>query len=110
MTLMDLDTYEQVSVPSSTIGDAAQYLKEEVEVQALTADGEVLGYEVPNFVVLKVTSAEPGVRGNTATGGVLKGATLETGAAVQVPMHIEEGDNIKIDTRSGAYIERVNKG
>lgn len=110
LTLMDLDSYEQVSVPSSSIGDSAQYLKEEVEVTALTADGEVLGYEVPNFVVLKVTSAEPGVRGNTATGGVLKGATVETGAAVQVPMHIEEGDNIKIDTRNGAYIERVNKG
>lgn len=110
LTLMDLDSYEQVSVPSSVIGDSAQYLKEEVEVQALTADGEVLGYEVPNFVVLRVTSAEPGVRGNTATGGVLKGATVETGAAVQVPMHIEEGDDIKIDTRSGNYIERVNKG
>lgn len=110
LTLMDLDSYEQVSVPESAIGDAAQFLKEETEVQALTADGEVLGYELPNFVELKVTEAEPGVRGNSASGGVMKGATVETGAPVQVPMHIEEGDVIKIDTRSGAYLERVSKG
>lgn len=110
LTLMDLDSYEQVSVPESAIGDSAQFLKEETEVQALTADGEVLGYELPNFVELKVTEAEPGVRGNSASGGVMKGATVETGAAVQVPMHIEEGDVIKIDTRSGAYLERVSKG
>lgn len=110
LTLMDLDTYEQTSVPESVIGEAARFLKDEIEVQALTADGEVLGYECPNFVELKVSTAEPGVRGNTASGGVLKGATVETGAAVQVPMHIEEGDLIKVDTRTGAYIERVSKG
>lgn len=110
LTLMDLDSYEQVSVPEDAIGDAARFLKEEAEVQALTADGEVLGYECPNFVELKVTEAEPGVKGNSASGGVFKGATVETGAGVQVPMHIEEGDVIKIDTRNGAYIERVSKG
>lgn len=110
LTLMDLESYEQVSVSQEAIGDGAEYLKEEAEVQALTADGEVMGYECPNFVELTVTTAEPGVRGNSASGGVMKGATVETGAEVQVPMHIEEGDVIKIDTRNGAYIERVKKG
>lgn len=110
LTLMDLDTYEQNSVPQDEIGEAARFLKEGTEVQALTADGEVLGYECPNFLELAITEAEPGVRGNSASGGVMKGATVETGAAVQVPMHIEVGDVIKLDTRNGAYIERVSKG
>ncbi|MBL8065351.1 MAG: elongation factor P [Chthonomonadaceae bacterium] len=110
LTLMDLDTYEQVSVPEGEIGESAKFLKEELEVQALTADGEVLGYECPNFVELLISEAEPGVRGNSASGGVMKGATVETGASVQVPMHIEVGDVVKIDTRNGAYIERVSKG
>lgn len=110
LTLMDLDSYEQVSVPEDNIGDSAKYLKEECEVQALTADGEVLGYECPNFLELKITSAEPGAKGNSASGGVMKNATVETGANIQVPMHIEEGDVVKVDTRNGAYIERVSKG
>ncbi|MBS1724000.1 MAG: elongation factor P [Armatimonadetes bacterium] len=110
LTFMDLDSYEQTSIPEGVIGDAARFLKDEAEVQALTADGEVLGWECPNFVELAVTESEPGVRGNTASGGVMKGATVETGAPVQVPMHIEVGDVIKIDTRTGSYIERVSKG
>jgi len=110
LTLMDLESYEQVSVPSEDIGDSAKFLKDECEVQALTADGNVLGYECPNFMELAITEAEPGVKGNSASGGVMKGAVVETGAAVQVPMHIEEGDVVRIDTRNGAYIERVSKG
>ncbi|MGE0001449.1 MAG: elongation factor P [Fimbriimonadaceae bacterium] len=109
LVLMDTDSYEQVHVPVDQIGDAARFLKEEAMVNALTADGAVLGYEIANFAELEVTEAEPGVRGDTASGGVTKGATLETGASVQVPMHIDVGDVIKVDTRTGQYIERVNK-
>ncbi|MCW5937295.1 MAG: elongation factor P [Fimbriimonadaceae bacterium] len=109
ITLMDMDSYEQIGVEESRIGDGARFLKEEAGVTALVADGETLGYELPNFVELQVTEAEPGVRGDTASGGVTKGATVETGADVQVPMHIAVGDVIKIDTRTGEYLERVSR-
>lgn len=109
LVLMDTDSYEQVNVPEERIGPASRFLKEEAMVTALTADGEVLGYEIPNFVELEVTEAEPGVRGDTASGGVTKGATVETGASIQVPMHIDVGDVVKLDTRTGEYIERVTK-
>jgi elongation factor P len=109
VTLMDLDSYEQVQVPSESLGPQARFLKEEMEVQAVTADGQILGYEVPNFVELAVTETEPGVKGDTVSGSVTKSATLETGATVQVPFHINEGDVVKIDTRSGDYLERVSK-
>ncbi len=109
ITIMDLDSYEQVVVAAEEIGDGSRFLKEEAEITALVADGQTLGYDLPNFVELQITEAEPGVRGDTASGGVTKGATVETGASVQVPMHIDVGDVIKVDTRTGAYLERVSK-
>ena len=109
LTLMDLDTYDQTSVPEKEFGEGAKFLKEEMEVLAMVADGTVLGYEVPNFVELEITQTDPGVKGDTVSGGATKPATLETGAVVQVPFHLNEGDVIKVDTRTSNYIERVSK-
>lgn len=109
LTLMDLDTYEQIPVAESEIGDGSKYLKEEMELLALVADGKILGYEVPQFVELEVSQTDPGYKGDTVSGGSTKPATLETGAVVSVPFHIKEGDTIKVDTRTGEYLERVKK-
>ena len=105
---MDLDSYEQIPVPMSTLGSQAEFLKEDMEIISLQARDEVLGYELPNFVELQVVETDPGERGNTVSGGATKPAKLETGASVQVPFHINVGDVLKIDTRSGSYLERVN--
>lgn len=107
--LMDLDSYEQIPVATSVLGDQAEFLKEDMEIVALTAKEEVLGYELPNFVELEVVETDPGERGNTVSGGATKPAKLESGATVQVPFHINIGDVLKIDTRSGSYLERVKK-
>jgi elongation factor P len=80
-----------------------------MEVLALTANGEVLGYEVPAFGEYEVTQTDPGVRGDTVSGGATKPATLESGAVIQVPFHINIGDVLKVDTRTGSYLERVSK-
>ena len=109
LMLMDLDTYEQIPVESSVIGDGVGYLKEEMEVLALTADGVTLGYEIPQFVELEISQTDPAFKGDTVSGGSTKPATLESGATVQVPFHISEGDVIKVDTRTGEYLERVKK-
>lgn len=109
IVLMDLDTYEQEPVAEPTIGDQAKYLKEEMEVICLVAGGDVLGYEVPNFVELEVTETDPGYRGDTVSGSSTKPAKVETGATVNVPFHINAGDIIKIDTRTDEYLERVKK-
>ncbi len=109
VVLMDLDTYEQIPVPSATLGDGVKYLKEETEVTALNANGEILGYELPNFMELEVVETDPGERGNTVSGGATKPAKLESGATVQVPFHINVGDILKIDTRTDSYLERVKK-
>lgn len=104
---MDLDTFEQINVPESEIGPGAKYLKEEMEVLAIVAGDEVMGYEVPNFVELAVAETDPAYKGDTVSGGSTKPAKLETGASVQVPFHIKEGDIVKVDTRTGDYLERV---
>lgn len=109
LTLMDLETYEQVPVAASAFGEGEKFLKEEFEVNAIVVDGETIGYEIPQFVELQVSRTDPGVRGDTVSGGSTKPATLESGAVVQVPFHINEGDVIKVDTRTGAYLERVSK-
>lgn len=106
--LMDLDTYEQFEVPFGNLGDQAEFLKEETEIAALVASGDTLGYELPNFVELEVAETDPGFKGDTVSGSN-KPAKLETGATVQVPFHINIGDVIKVDTRTGAYLERVKK-
>jgi elongation factor P len=103
---MDTNTYEQVELGSDFIGDSAKWLKENDEVEILTADGDYLGVEPPMFVELEVTETEPGFKGDTVQGGT-KAATLETGAVVQVPMFVETGDKLKIDTRDGRYVTRV---
>lgn len=107
--MMDLDTYEQFEVPLEGLGNQGKYLKDEALVSALQAGDETLGYELPNFVELEVTQTDPGVRGDTVSGGATKPATLETGAVVNVPFHINIGDLLKIDTRTDAYLERVKK-
>ena len=109
LILMDLDTYEQIPVDEETLGDQAKYLKEDVEITALTAGGETLGYELPNFVELVMVAADPGFKGDTVSGGSTKAAKLESGATINVPFHINVGDTVKVDTRTDSYLERVKK-
>jgi elongation factor P len=103
---MESETYEQLFLTEGQLGDARNYLQENVSVSVLFHNGKPIGVEVPIFVELTVTQTEPGLRGDTASGGS-KPATLETGMTVQVPLFINEGDVLKIDTRVGKYIERV---
>jgi elongation factor P len=103
---MDMETYEQVSMSADEVGDAREYLKENIEVDVLYIDGAPTTVELPNFVELAIASTDPGVRGDTAQGGT-KPATLETGAVVQVPLFLNEGDVVKVDTRTGEYLGRV---
>ena len=104
---MDEENYEQMSLDSSHLEDSLNYLKEGVSVEVSSYKDEVIGIELPITVDLKVTSTDPGFKGDTATGGN-KPATLETGLTVQVPLFINEGDVIKVDTRTGIYLERSN--
>jgi len=103
---MDMETYDQVSLSEDEIGDAALYLKDNTEVEVLYIDGSPVSLELPNFIELAVARTDPGVRGDTAQGGT-KPATLETGAVVQVPLFLNEGDIVKVDTRTGEYLGRV---
>jgi elongation factor P len=103
---MDQDSYEQIALSRATLGDAAKWLKENMNVDILMHAGEALGIEVPTKVELKVVETVPGVRGNTVN-NVTKEAVLETGAKVQVPLFVEEGTVVRIDTRTGEYLERV---
>ena len=102
---MDTETYEQTPLNESELGDAFKFVKENEMVKVLSYKGNVFGIEAPNFVVLQVTETEPGFKGNTAT-NTLKPAKVETGAEVRVPLFINEGDLIRIDTRTGEYMER----
>ena len=103
---MDQDTYEQMPLGADKLPDNFKFVKENVIVKILSYKGEVFSVEPPAFVELAVTECEPGVKGNTAT-NALKNATLETGANIKVPMFIEEGEVIKIDTRTGEYLSRA---
>ena len=103
---MDNDTYEQTAIPADVVGDASQWLKENDEVTLLYAGDELIGLEPQMFVELEVTDTEPGFKGDTVQGGT-KPATLETGATIQVPMFIDNGDILRIDTRDGRYVTRV---
>lgn len=109
LVLMDLDTYEQDPIAESILGDQAKYLKDDMELLALVAGDEILGYELPNFVELQVVETDPGYKGDTVSGSSTKPAKLESGATIQVPFHINEGDHVKVDTRTDAYLERVKK-
>ena len=103
---MNSQTYEMVSIPRSQIEEEAKFLKEGAQVVIFFYKGQPVGIEPPKHVELKVTETEPAFKGDTAAGGT-KPAVLETGAVVQVPFFIEEGDIIKVDTRTGNYVERV---
>ena len=104
--VMDKETYEQVSLTEEQIGDGLKWLKENMTLGVLFYETQVIGVDVPNTVHLAVTFTEPGVKGDTATGGS-KPATLETGAVVQVPFFVNEGDVLIIDTRTGNYVQRA---
>lgn len=104
--LMDLESFEQVPVRREQIGDSVKYLKENEQVMVLSHDGTIIGVDLPFTVEMEVVETDPGVRGDTASGGS-KPATLETGAVIQVPFFINVGDKIKVDTRTDAYLERV---
>ena len=103
---MDQETYEQMPLSADQLGDALKFVMENMTVKILSYKGNVFAVEPPTFVELTVTETEPGVKGNTAT-NVTKPATVETGATITVPMFVNEGDRIRIDTRSGEYMERL---
>jgi elongation factor P len=103
---MKMNDYEQFSLTAEEIGKKAQFLKDGLEIEILFDGSTPVIVELPNFVELTVVTTDPGVKGDTVSGGS-KPATLETGAVVQVPLFIEEGERLKIDTRTGAYVSRV---
>ena len=104
--MMDMETYEQSTLSSEQIGEGVKYLKENDHLNVVMHGDKLLGVDVPLSVVLKVEETEPGLKGDTAS-GASKPATMETGLVVQVPLFVNSGDSIKIDTRSGSYIERA---
>ena len=103
---MDQETYEQIPLGEEQLGDALKFVMENMVVKILSYKGNVFAVEPPTFVEMKVIETEPGVKGNTAT-NVTKPATVESGAVITVPMFVNEGDTIRIDTRTGEYMERV---
>ena len=103
---MDLETYDQLGISREVLGEAANFLKENENVFMLMTGNKPISAELPNFVNLQIAHTEPGVKGDTAAGAV-KPATLETGAVVMVPLFVNQGETLKIDTRTGEYVERV---
>ena len=108
LVFMDVESYDQISLPKESVGDAINYLKEEDVVDITMYEGETISVVPPSSVVLRVVYAEPGVKGDTAT-NVLKPVKVETGAEVKVPLFINEGELIRVNTESGDYIERVKE-
>ena len=104
--MMDLESYEQIGVSADKIGDGVKYLKENMNVAILLHGTNIIGIDIPNFVELEVIDTPPAEKGNTAQGGT-KPATLETGAVVNVPFFVANGDVIRVDTRSNEYLDRV---
>ncbi len=105
---MDTSSYEQLILQEEILADAKGYLQENCQIKIMLFNERPIGVELPTFVVLKVVETEPGIRGDTVSGGS-KPAKLEAGAVVNVPMHITEGDLVKVDTRDGSYVEKANK-
>ncbi len=105
---MDVNTYDQLFVEEENLGDATNYLKEGLTINVSFYKGKAIGVDLPNFVDMVVTKTEPGMKGDTAQNAT-KAAELETGYVIQVPLFLEEGDMVKIDTRTGDYITRVSK-
>jgi len=106
LVCMDNETYEQINVPKELINDRFTFLKENEELEIIFNGSEIISVEIPIFINLSVKETEPGFKGNTAT-GVVKPARLETGVQITVPLFVNEGDVIKVDTRTGEYVERV---
>lgn len=104
---MDTSTYDQLTVSAAVVGDAVDYMLENINVLVATNEGVPLYIELPASVVLEITYTEPGLQGDRSTGGT-KPATLETGAEIQVPLFLEQGTKVKVDTRDGSYLGRVN--
>ena len=104
---MDSETYDQMILTQDQVGDAIGYIKENIELNLLFHNGSPIGIDLPMFVELEIVETDPGIRGNTASGGS-KPAKVETGITVSVPLFLNEGDKIKVDTRTGDYIERVS--
>lgn len=105
-TFMDTKTYDQVLVDKEAMAESSDWLIENCNCQVLFWNGRAIGVQLPNFVVMKIVNCEPGIRGDTAT-GASKPATLESGATCNVPLFVNEGESIKIDTRTGTYVERA---
>ncbi|MFA4904210.1 MAG: elongation factor P [Desulfobaccales bacterium] len=105
-SMMDNENYDQIMLTEEQVGEARLYLIDNLDVKVLFFNQQPVGVEIPMFVELEVTQTEPGLKGDTAAGGT-KPATLESGAAILVPLFINEGDRVKVDTRTGNYIERV---
>ena len=103
---MDTETYDQIALDNATVGDALKFVKENEMCKVCSHNGSVFSVEPPLFVELEITETEPGFKGDTAT-GASKPATVETGAVVSVPLFVDQGDKIKIDTRTGEYLSRV---
>lgn len=106
LVMMDEESFEQISVPMSTVGDAFKFLKEGMTLSVYTDDGNPIMAEAPQHVILEITYSEPGLKGDTANNPT-KPATLETGAVVQVPLFVEQGEKIKVNTQTGEYVERA---
>ncbi len=107
LVFMDTKDYEQIHFTREQVGDSVKYLTENIDVSVLFWNGSPLTVDLPQFIEAKISECDPGLKGDTASGGT-KPATLETGATVQVPLFINQGEAIRVDTRTGAYIERVN--
>ncbi len=105
---MDSENYEQIFLSEEQLGDNRFYLQENIAVDILFFNGKPIGVELPNFVVLRVTRTEPGVKGDTASGGT-KPATLETGLVIKVPLYLDQEEQVRVDTRTGEFIERVKQ-
>ncbi|MCB9556222.1 MAG: elongation factor P [Deltaproteobacteria bacterium] len=105
---MDTSSYDQIYVPGHVVGDAAQFMPDNLNVTVMLFDERPIGLTLPNFVELQVTHTEPGMKGDTASGAT-KPATLSTGATINVPLFVEQDEWLKIDTRNGSYVERVKK-
>ena len=105
---MNTETFDQVALGDDQVGDAAHFLYENLDVDMLFFNGQPIGLTLPNFVVLRIEKSEPGIKGDTAS-GAQKPATVSTGYTLQVPLFVEEGEWIRIDTRDGSYVERVKK-
>ena len=107
VVLMDNSSYEQIEIPKSTAADALRWVAPNSNVDLLLVDERPAGVQVASAVELTVTETQPGVKGDTASGGGSKPATLETGAVVQVPLFVEQGEKVRVDTRSGEYVSRA---